>query len=64
MIFPPQTSGFQIKKHGIGRKCETYEDRFMRRSGGERKRKRQLGRARCKWDFNIKKGVMEIFWRA
>jgi hypothetical protein len=31
---------------------------------GKRKRKRQLGRARFKRDFNIKRGIVEIFWRA
>jgi len=31
---------------------------------GKRKGKRQLGRARCKWDFNIKTDVIEICWRA
>jgi hypothetical protein len=31
---------------------------------GKLKRKKQLGRARCKWKFNIKRGVMEFFWRA
>jgi len=30
---------------------------------GKRKRKRALGRARCKWELNIKTDVMEIFWR-
>jgi hypothetical protein len=31
MVFSPQTSGGQIKKRELGRKCETYEveDRFM-----------------------------------
>jgi hypothetical protein len=31
---------------------------------GNHKRKRPLGRARCKWDFNIKTDVTEICWRA
>jgi hypothetical protein len=31
---------------------------------GKRKIKRPLGRARCKWDFNINLDAMEIFWRA
>jgi len=31
---------------------------------GKRKGKRQLGRARCKWDFNIKTDVIEICWSA
>ena len=37
MICPPPTSGGQIKKHEMGRKCKTYEfeGRCMRRSGDE-----------------------------
>jgi hypothetical protein len=31
---------------------------------GKRKRKRPLGRARCKWEWNIKTDVMNICWRA
>ena len=31
---------------------------------GKRKGKRQLGRARCKWEFKIKTDVIEICWRA
>ena len=27
-------------------------------------RKRPLGRARCKWDLNVKTDVMDICWRA
>jgi len=36
MVCPLQTCG-QFKKHGMGKKCETYEgeDRCMRGSGGE-----------------------------
>jgi hypothetical protein len=31
---------------------------------GKRKRKRPPGRARCKWELNIKTDVMDICWRA
>jgi hypothetical protein len=30
----------------------------------KRKHNRPLGKVRCKWDFNIKRDVTEIFWRA
>jgi hypothetical protein len=66
MICPPQTSGGKIKKHEMGRNCRTYEgeDRCMRGSGGKTLKRRPPGRARCKWEFNIKTDVMEICWRA
>jgi hypothetical protein len=66
MICPPQTSGGQIKKHGIGGNVK----RMKVRTGvcevlvGKRKRKRPPGRARCKWELNIKTDVMNICWRA
>ena len=31
---------------------------------GKLKTKRPLRRARCKWELNIKKDIMEICWRA
>jgi len=31
---------------------------------GKRKRKRQLGRVGCKWEFKIKTDIMEVCWRA
>jgi hypothetical protein len=31
---------------------------------GKCKRKRQFGKVRCKWDLNIKRDIMEIYWRA
>jgi len=31
---------------------------------GRRNRKKPLGRARCKWELNIKTDVLEICWRA
>jgi hypothetical protein len=30
---------------------------------GKRKRKRPLGRARCKWELKSKTDVMDICWR-
>jgi hypothetical protein len=31
---------------------------------GKHKSKRQLGKDKRKWDFNTKRGIMEIFWKA
>jgi hypothetical protein len=54
----------QIKKNEMDGACGMYggEERFIQGFGGKLKRKRRLGRCRCRWKDDIKVNLKEVGW--